>query len=135
MIKLKEQVKKTLIEIPETRNSDITLTIEIWKRFYGVDGIMKTEQLYDLPREDNVKRIRAKFCEKGLVWAYPTDWKIAKARGINENKWRQLLGYPINSEVSYPTRSGSYTEKIINVHQISSKTDQRPIEERTAKLF
>ena len=96
---LKEQVKRVLIDNPETRNSDITLTIEIWKRFFPEKTIggecagIRFQQLYELPREDNVKRIRANFCQKGFNWAFPTDWKIAKARGINEDKWKEVLGY------------------------------------------
>ena len=133
--KLKEQVKKILIENPKTRNSDITLTIEVWREFYGVRMEINLVQLYDLPREDNIKRIRAKFCEQGHFWTFPTDWKIAKGRGINEDRWRQVLGYPLTSQVKYPTRPGSYTEKLINIHQISTKFKPKPLEEKTIKLF
>jgi hypothetical protein len=34
MMQLKAQVKYILAEKPESRNSDITLMIELWKRFY-----------------------------------------------------------------------------------------------------
>ena len=113
MIGIKEKVKKVLMEYPETRNSDIALTIQVWRMFYGVDDVVNVKQLYDLPREDNIKRIRASFCQKGRSWAYPTKLIIAKKRSIAEDIWRQMLGYPTMSETYYPTHKGSYTEKII----------------------
>lgn len=94
---LKEQIKIVLTEVPETRNSDITLMIEVWKRFYPEKTIagecagVRFEQLYDLPREDHVKRVRAAFNAKGEFM--PTDIKVAEARGINEDRWRKALGY------------------------------------------
>lgn len=132
IVKLKEQVKKILIEYPETRNSDITLTIEIWKQFCNVDGILKTEQLYDLPREDNIKRIRAKFCEQGNVWAFPTEWKIAKGRGMLEDRWRQSLGYPKLEDTIYPTKKQSYLEKLTTKHTVKAEISP---EEKTKSMF
>ena len=90
---LKKEVKHVLQNWPETRNSDIALTIKVWQLFYGIRDIVDLSKLYDLPREDNVKRIRAKFCEQGFNWAYPSNWKIARARKIKEDEWRQKLGY------------------------------------------
>ena len=66
---LKNQVLTILQEIPKTRNSDTTLTIEIWKRFYpqfikkGANGNLGVwlEDLYKLPDQDDVKRLRAKI--------------------------------------------------------------------------
>jgi hypothetical protein len=101
--KLKDLVETMLVGIPETRNCDIRLTIEIWKRFYP-DRIRKTltggggiylDDLYDLPREDNIKRYRARFQNDENKYL-PTDWKVAKRRKINEGVWREALGYPIN---------------------------------------
>jgi hypothetical protein len=90
---LKKEVKHVLQNWPETRNSDIALTIKVWQLFYGVHEAVDLSKLYELPREDNVKRIRAKFCEQGFQWAYPTEWKIARARKIKEDEWRMKLGY------------------------------------------
>lgn len=112
MINLKEQVRVVLRSDPETRNSDITLTIRIWQRFYGVNDLINVYNLYDLPREDNVKRIRAKFCEQRKDWAYPTSLKIAKRRGIKEEEWRQALGYPPTDETIYSTRKESYLSDV-----------------------
>ena len=109
---LKKQVEKILKNHPETRNSDITLMIAVWQNFYNIGPSIRTDQLYDLPREDNIKRIRAQFNARGLY--RPTDIKIVRARGLNEDKWRELLGYPIKSETVYPTKEESYTNKLFN---------------------
>ena len=66
---LKSKVLWSLKEIPETRNSDIALTLAIWKKFYSeflkydkYDRLwVQVKNLYDLPREDNIKRLRAKI--------------------------------------------------------------------------
>lgn len=100
---LKEQIKIVLTEVPETRNSDIALMVELWRRYYPekiqtLDLGLRNERpavaladLYDLPREDHVKRVRAAFNAKGEFM--PTDIKVAEARGINEDRWRKALGY------------------------------------------
>ncbi len=97
---LKKQVEKVLRGYPETRNSDITLTIKIWQMFYGVGRVVDVNLLYDLPREDNVKRIRAKFCEQKESWAYPTSLEVAKKRQIKEDEWRMALGYASSLEAT-----------------------------------
>lgn len=107
---LKEQVIAVLKDNPPSRNSDITLMIEIWKRFYpgfladlGESAPLKN--LYELPREDNIKRIRAKLSEEALkrinkgnikydeVYYLPTDDRVAARRKINEALWQKALGY------------------------------------------
>lgn len=114
---LKKQVEKILEDYPDTRNSDISLTIEVWKQYYpqriktgqgGEQGIWLSD-LYDLPREDNIKRVRAHFNAKGKYW--PTDIKVALGRGIKEDEWRKQLGYPVKSQTYYPTKTESYTDK------------------------
>jgi len=107
MIKeLQHKVEWTLTNYPETRNSDVLLTTKIWE-FYYKRYLFKNEQgifcvqlknVMELPREDNVKRIRAKFNEQGKF--LPDDPKVREARGINEQEWRKFLGY--NSELIYP---------------------------------
>lgn len=110
-------VEACLRNIPETRNSDITLMIEVWRRYFpqrvkrgqtGEEGIW-LKDLYDLPREDNIKRERAKFNAEGKY--YPTDWKVAKARGIKEDEWRVVNGYPTKAETVHPTKSDSYMDE------------------------
>ena len=99
MRKLKAQVEYCLDTFPETRNSDIALTLAIWRQYFptrirkgasGEEGVW-LKDLYDLPREDNVKRVRAKFQNEQNLYL-PTDWKVAKQRKINEDKWRVALG-------------------------------------------
>jgi hypothetical protein len=86
-----------MTEIPKTRNSDIELTIEIWKRFYpnyikdagGVE-VVPLRALYELPREDNVKRLRA-FIQNTEGRLPPTTWEVAKQRGINKEIWESSI--------------------------------------------
>jgi len=86
-----------LSQVPATRNSDIALMIEIINRFFpqrvihgkNGDGIYLRD-LYDLPREDNIKRLRAHIQNvQGLH--LPTEWKIAKKRKIKEEIWKKYM--------------------------------------------
>ena len=99
---LKKMVRDVLRDNPDTRNCDVLLTTEIWKKFFPgglitisgaqyvrLDGIKK------LPREDGVKRIRAKI-QNELHQYLPTSWEVAKKRGIEENAWRISMGYSPN---------------------------------------
>ena len=113
---LRDKVEKALRKYPETRNSDITLTIAIWKMFFPgkvFDNKVNLKDLYDLPREDNIKRIRAKLQEEALYRVkmgtttgsescfLPTNEKVAKARNIEKDLWEYSLGYsrkPINED-------------------------------------
>lgn len=105
---LKNQVERILKEYPETRNSDITLTIKIWEIFYAKDNKIDVRDLYELPREDNIKRIRAKFCQEKKPWAYPTEIKIMRARRIKEIEWRIALGYkPPEKIVHFEVKDGA----------------------------
>ena len=100
---LQRQILYCLKEFPDTRNSDIELTIAVWKQFYpqriivGKTGteVVRLRDLFDLPREDYVKRIRAKVQnEQGLY--LPTSLEVAKQRDINEYEWRNYMArFPI----------------------------------------
>jgi len=99
-VKLKSQVEFVLKEFPESRNSDITLMIELWKAYYpsklktgatGEKGVW-LKDLYELPTQDNIKRIRAHF-QNDLNLYLPTDPKVVKQRRISEDKWREFMGY------------------------------------------
>ena len=102
---LKVEVETILQNIPETRNCDIRLTIEIWKAFYpskilkretvpeGSKLAIDLDSLFVLPREDNVKRWRAIF-QNDLGKYLPTIWEVARKRKINVERWREALGYP-----------------------------------------
>lgn len=90
--KLTKMVEKCLEKYPETRDSDITLTLKIWKEFYGISGVINVNQLYDLPREDNIKRWRA-YIQNEEGRYLPTMWEVARKRGINREVWERALGY------------------------------------------
>jgi hypothetical protein len=99
--KLKQKVEAVLRDHPASRDSDITLTIEIWKRYYpsyliqGASGTLavRLNDLYNLPREDNVKRIRAHYQNDQLKYL-PTTLAVAKQRKINEEVWRKIMSQP-----------------------------------------
>lgn len=97
---LDTQVRYCLRVYADTRNSDIELTIRIWKTFYPTalsksatgQFYVALDKLADLPREDNVKRVRAKIQNTEKLYL-PTDAKVAKARGWEIHEWRKYLGY------------------------------------------
>lgn len=119
---LKGMVGSVLEDMPLTRNSDISLLIEVWKRFYPKfvleekhqDGATYTvghkyvrlTDLFNLPREDNVKRVRAYFQNVKKLYP-PTEWAIAKKRGLVEDEWRVAMGYPTKETTG--TVSPEYT--------------------------
>lgn len=94
MLTLRKQVEYILDQHSVTRNSDIYLTVAIWKNFYP-DKVYQNESnkdyvylsdLLELPREDNIKRIRADIQNRQHRYL-PTDRKILKQRKINEIFW------------------------------------------------
>jgi len=97
--KLKEQIGIILREYPDSRNSDVTLMIILWERFYphyilenkatGDKGI-NIKSLYDLPREDHIKRYRAVFQNVDNKYL-PTSLEVVKQRRINEETWREAM--------------------------------------------
>ncbi len=66
---LKKQVEYLLANLPETRNSDITLTIRLWQNFYGITDMVPVNLLYHLPTHENIKRFRAMFNAEGKYLA------------------------------------------------------------------
>lgn len=109
---LKQAIHDILRDVPETRNSDITLMLEVWRRYYptrikrgstGEEGVW-LKDLYDLPREDNIKRVRA-YWQNTKKMYLPTEWLIAKARGIEQDEWRVAMGYPTKDSARTPTPS------------------------------
>lgn len=99
MIKTKEMVRTVLEDLPATRDDDILLTIEIWRRFFPekvqrgegeVASFVYLKDLHGLPREDHVKRMRAYFQAAGRY--LPTKIEVVKARRLNEEKWHEYMG-------------------------------------------
>ncbi len=97
---LKDKILTCLREQPATRNSDTSLTNYLWLNFYkerlfqneSGDWCVKIKYLYDLPTQDDVKRIRAKIQNQEHKFL-PTDLRIVQQRKINEELWRSQLGY------------------------------------------
>lgn len=100
--KLKNKVLYCLEHFEQTRNSDIELTIKIWETFHKQDlkqdalgnKVIYITKLFELPREDNIKRIRAKIQNEENKFL-PTSPEIRKKRGIAEDQWREYLNYPV----------------------------------------
>jgi hypothetical protein len=97
---LEKQIRETLERDERSRNSDIRLTHAIWVTYYRkhikmIDGkcYVDMKAMYELPREDNIKRIRAKI-QNELLEFLPTDPEVARKRGWEIDDWRKYLGYP-----------------------------------------
>lgn len=93
---LKSKVEHILQKYPETRNSDIVLTRMVVHEYLphycqkiGDIWWYHEDSLY-IAREDQIKRIRAKFNEKSLY--LPTNEEVLKKRRLNEETWRKQLG-------------------------------------------
>ena len=104
---LKAMTEDILRDIPDTRDSDVALTIAIWRTFYSdlLIDLNKVElvKLFDLPREDFIGRIRRKLQAKGKY--LPTKEHIAKARGLNIDEWRVSMNYPTKETTRTPIPS------------------------------
>ena len=82
---------------PETRNSDIKLTNAVWIEFHnsklkqieGKYAVVLTD-LYELPSQDDVKRIRAKV-QNNLHKFLPTSEEVSKQRKIKEIWWHREM--------------------------------------------
>jgi len=91
---LKHKAIYCLSKYPETRNSDIKLTNAIWFEFHSnkikrIDNrnYVALIDLYDLPREDNIKRVRAKLNSEGKY--LPTEKEVLKQRRLLEKQYRE----------------------------------------------
>lgn len=84
----------------QSRNSDIRLTQMVWYRYFPTmlfkdkdDKLcIQLAALHLLPREDNIKRIRAKIQNEDHKFL-PTDQAVRVKRKISEEEWREYLGY------------------------------------------
>ena len=97
---LRKAIESILKEFPKARDSDQWLTLKIWQVYFPdwvvtlPDGTIavRFRDIMNLPREDNVKRIRAKIQNEEGKWL-PTTWKIAHQRKIEESVWRNYVNY------------------------------------------
>jgi len=106
--RLRQAIESILENYPKARDSDQWLTIKIWAVFFpdriheerlneGTDleitkKFVYLEDIMALPREDNIKRLRAKIQNEEGKWL-PTTWEIAKKRQIEESVWRNYINY------------------------------------------
>lgn len=99
---LKKKIEFILENHKEARDSDAWLTAKLWAVYYpqniykrpkveGGDPVQMVtlgDIVHVLPREDAVKRIRAKI--QNFEGRYlPTSWAVAKKRKIAEEAWRE----------------------------------------------
>lgn len=97
---LESQVLKVLEKDEASRNSDIRLMQVLWYTYYRehiteINGkyFIEIGSLKTLPREDNIKRVRAKIQNVQKKFP-PTDPAVAIKRGWEIDTWRDYLGYP-----------------------------------------
>lgn len=116
--KLKIQILDILEKHPKSRDSDQWLTIKLWCVFYPsriirkeaecscapdratlgcpkhtgreAEPMIRLADIMDLPREDNIKRIRAVIQNEEKQFL-PTSWAVAKQRKINEEEWKTYM--------------------------------------------
>lgn len=101
LTKLKWQVEYILKEKEFTRNSDKSLTIEVWMKFYSEyinNYTIRLADIYILPSSDAISRIRRHFQEKLLY--IPTSLDVALKRGMRKEEWERILGYKNYTHVS-----------------------------------
>lgn len=91
---LKDHVESVLRDLPDTRNSDVTITLYVWLRVGGdrvfeIDGkegkFIRLKDIIGLPSEDKVSRIRRKFQEEGKYVA--TDPEVLRRRQKAIPEW------------------------------------------------
>lgn len=100
---LTQQIEFILSTTPESRNSDITLTMELWQHYYkdlfiyskSGKPFVALERLFDLPREDNIKRIRAKIQNEERRYL-PTNVEVLIERAKLSKEWKEFFGYNVN---------------------------------------
>lgn len=99
--KLRGAILEILRDFPMARDSDQWLTLKLWAVYHPSKIILDTDKdsprfnkkyvylddIMHLPREDNVKRLRAKIQNEELLYL-PTSWEVAKKRGIKEEQWK-----------------------------------------------
>lgn len=89
---LKQQVEHILRDKPHTRNSDITLTIWVWKTYYPwllAGDSISFQNLYQVPSQDACKRLRAKFNSEGKY--LPTDPAVIEQRKLKQAEWQEEM--------------------------------------------
>jgi len=103
---LKKEILSCLQQYLSARNDDKTLTYAVWVNFYNdivfrlpadqngkEEWAIRLNDLYKLPSQDAIKRIRASIQNNKTKPQYPpTDLAVAIKRGWQEEDWRNFLG-------------------------------------------
>ena len=96
---LRKIVETELSHNKKARNDDQFLTLSIWWRYYPEYFILheckyyiKADAVLSLPREDNIKRLRAKIQNEEHKHL-PTNADVRKKRGISEEVWLKYCTY------------------------------------------
>ena len=110
MDNLKERVKTCLNQDEQSRNSDIRLVQVMWYNYHRDKLVelpdktyaVRLRDLFDLPREDHVSRVRRSIqeeamrkIEKGFMsWKVylPTSVEVVRQRKMNEANWSRYVG-------------------------------------------
>lgn len=104
VLTVREMVEHILEVEPDTRDSDVRLMIAVWKKYYpekihiGLNGrvMVWVADLYHLPREDRIKRVRALVQNVDKKFP-PTTWEVAEFRGWAEDEWKLAMGYHVEN--------------------------------------
>lgn len=109
--KLKREIENILFAYADSRDDDLRLTMYIWREFYPKLARRDAQNnLYflardivdSLPREDHIKRIRAKIQNEEKRFL-PTSWVVAKKRRIAQDSWEEwILKEKENKQKSFP---------------------------------
>lgn len=101
---LERQIRHVLSTDLKSRDSDIRLTQMVWwnhyrSKLHQVNNRIMVDiaDLFELPREDHVARIRRKIQNDNKEFL-PTTPEIAKKRGMEEDEWRRYMKYPVAGE-------------------------------------
>lgn len=96
---LHARILALLKEYPDTRNSDIYLTLKFWLKHFShkldltdpKNPTVSFQAIRDvLPREEHIRRIRAHI--QNIEKKYPpTSWEVAKQRRWNQETWKGLV--------------------------------------------
>lgn len=84
-------IEKVLSESEDSRNSDKTLTLLVWKEVLGPNvHEIKIEKIFDLPDVSSISRLRRVIQNTHRKYI-PTKEEVAKRRQWKLDEWHALL--------------------------------------------
>ena len=84
----KDLVGKVLRDVPDTRDSDRLLILEVWEREGLILNPIQREQFMQVSSTETIRRVRQKYQEEGL---YPAQDKIKKERDYRSWEMQQVM--------------------------------------------